>query len=134
MFIISVHCLTWRQVPPVIKSTFNFRILTPTFGTVGGKPTSAFLSLSYFFISHVTFGQIRKTCQKTDEAMWTSHKNWRGHHEYSLKHGIVHFGRVQSFTSLKVDLHQDINGGFAFGRCLNGTFPWRKCSIKALVS
>ena len=26
-------------------------------------------------------------------------------------------------TSLKVDLHQDINGGFAFSRCLNGTFP-----------
>ena len=28
----------------------------------------------------------------------------------------------QSFTSLKVDLHQDINGGFVFSRCLNGAF------------
>ena len=24
--------------------------------------------------------------------------------------------------------------GFAFSRCLNGTFPWRKCSVKALES
>ena len=31
--------------------------------------------------------------------------------------------RAQSFTSLKADLRQDINGGFAFSRCLNGTFP-----------
>ena len=28
---------------------------------------------------------------------------------------------AQSFTSLKADLHQD--RGFAFSRCLNGTFP-----------
>ena len=26
-------------------------------------------------------------------------------------------------TSLKVDLRQDKKGGFAFSRCLNGTFP-----------
>ena len=32
-------------------------------------------------------------------------------------------GRTQSFTSLKEDLCQDIKGGFAFCRCLNGTFP-----------
>ena len=24
---------------------------------------------------------------------------------------------------IKADIHQDINGGFAFCRCLNGTFP-----------
>ena len=30
--------------------------------------------------------------------------------------------RAQSFTSLKADLCQDINRGFAFSRCLNGTF------------
>ena len=30
---------------------------------------------------------------------------------------------AQSFTSLKADLCQDINGGFAFSRCLNGIFP-----------
>ena len=41
---------------------------------------------------------------------------------------------AQLFTSLKADLHQDINGGFAFSRCLNRTFPWRKCSVKAFVS
>ena len=29
---------------------------------------------------------------------------------------------AQSFTLLKSDLHQDINGGFAFSRCLYGTF------------
>ena len=40
----------------------------------------------------------------------------------------------KSFTSLKADLSQVINRGFAFNRCLNGTFLWRKCSIKALVS
>ena len=42
--------------------------------------------------------------------------------------------RAQSFTSLKADLRQDINGGLAFSQCQNGTFPWRKCSVKALVS
>ena len=42
--------------------------------------------------------------------------------------------RAQSFTSLKSDLHQDINGGFAFSRSLNRTFPWRTCSVKALVN
>ena len=26
-------------------------------------------------------------------------------------------------TLFKADLRQDINGGFAFSRCLNGTFP-----------
>ena len=34
--------------------------------------------------------------------------------------------RTQSFTSLKADICQDINGGFEFGGdwwCLNGTFP-----------
>ena len=36
----------------------------------------------------------------------------------------------QSFTSLKADLCQDINGGLAFSKYLNGTFPWRKCSVK----
>ena len=41
---------------------------------------------------------------------------------------------AQSFNLLKADLPQDINVGFAFSRCLNGTFPWRrKCSVKALV-
>ena len=30
---------------------------------------------------------------------------------------------TQSFTSLKADLHQDINGDFAFSRCLKGIFP-----------
>ena len=42
--------------------------------------------------------------------------------------------RVYSFTSLKADLQQDINRGFAISRCLNVTFPWRKCSVRALVS
>ena len=32
------------------------------------------------------------------------------------------------------DRSQDINGGFAFSTCLNGTFPWRKCSLKVLAS
>ena len=40
----------------------------------------------------------------------------------------------QSFTSLKADLCQSINGDFAFSRCANGTFPRRKCSVKALGS
>ena len=31
--------------------------------------------------------------------------------------------RSQSFTSLMADLRQDINCGFAFSRCINGTFP-----------
>ena len=39
----------------------------------------------------------------------------------------------QLSTKLKSDLCQDINEGFAFSRCLIGTFPERKCSVKALV-
>ena len=39
----------------------------------------------------------------------------------------------QSFTSLMAVLRQDINWVSSFSRCLNGTFPWRKSSIKALV-
>ena len=38
-------------------------------------------------------------------------------------YGYVLTVRAQSFTSLKADLRQDLNGGFAFSRCLNGTFP-----------
>ena len=38
---------------------------------------------------------------------------------------------AQSFTYYKIDLYQDINRGFALIRCLNGTFPWSKCSVKA---
>ena len=37
-------------------------------------------------------------------------------------------------TSLMADLHQDIHRVSSFSRCLNGTFPWRKYSVKALVS
>ena len=33
LFIISVHCPTRRQVPPFLKSTFQFRILTPIIHT-----------------------------------------------------------------------------------------------------
>ena len=32
---------------------------------------------------------------------------------------------------MKADLCQDLNGRFAFSRCLNGTFPWRKCTINS---
>ena len=38
------------------------------------------------------------------------------------KNCSVGFG-AQFFTSLKEDLCQDINRGFAFSKCLNGTFP-----------
>ena len=41
---------------------------------------------------------------------------------------------AQLSTKLKSYLCQDINEGFAFSRCLNGTFPERKCSVKYLVS
>ena len=41
--------------------------------------------------------------------------------------------RAQLFTSLKADLRQDIYGGIAFIRCLNGTFPLRNCLVKTLV-
>ena len=43
--------------------------------------------------------------------------------------------RAQLFTSLNADLRQYIKGWcLAFSRCLNGTFPWRKSSVKALVN
>ena len=63
--------------------------------------------------------------------------SWNGCHIHSNWPVIFFFKSNQgskSFTSLKADLRQDLNGGFAFSRCLNGTFPWRKCSVKALVS
>ena len=41
--------------------------------------------------------------------------------------------RVQFFSSLNVDLHNDKNGGFAFIRSLNGTFFSRQYSVKALM-
>ena len=46
----------------------------------------------------------------------------------STKGPIVHF-----FGDGSLSTCQDINGGFAFSRCLNGTFPWRNCSVKTLV-
>ena len=30
---------------------------------------------------------------------------------------------AQSFTSLKADIRQDINGGFVFSRCINEIYP-----------
>ena len=48
----------------------------------------------------------------------------------SLKHidfnateaDVIVYLRSQSFSSLMTDIRQDINRGFAFSRCLNGTF------------
>ena len=37
--------------------------------------------------------------------------------------------RAQSFTSLMAELCQDINRVSSFSRCLNGSFPWRNCSV-----
>ena len=56
----------------------------------------------------------------------------------SLRVHVDHFHnkmdlRDQSFTSLMADLRQDINRVSSFSRCLNGTFPWRNCSVKTLV-
>ena len=48
---------------------------------------------------------------------------------------LIYILWAQLFTSLKADLCQDMYVGFAFSRCLNGTFPWRKCcSVMALVN
>ena len=41
--------------------------------------------------------------------------------------------RSQSFTSWLADLRQDINRVSSISRCLNGTFPWRNCSIMTLA-
>ena len=41
----------------------------------------------------------------------------------NMYHNIPERYWAQSFTLLKADLRQDINGGFAFSRCLDGTFP-----------
>ena len=40
---------------------------------------------------------------------------------------------AQLFTSINANLCQVINGGFAINQ-LSELFPWRKCSIKTLVS
>ena len=41
--------------------------------------------------------------------------------------------RSQSFTSLVVELREDIKIVSSFSRCLNGTFTLRNCSVKTLV-
>ena len=62
---------------------------------------------------------------------------WRVVHHLkavNLVEGNVFFNfRDQSFTSLMADLSQDINRVSSFSRCINGTFPWRNCSVKTLV-
>ena len=51
-----------------------------------------------------------------------------------MPHGRTGIRRVQSLNSLMGYLHQDINWGFAFRMCLNGTFPlfmsWWRTAIK----
>ena len=54
-----------------------------------------------------------------EEMRWLSNSWDASHMNVQEKTGLG----AQSFTSLKADLFQDINGCFAFGRCLNGTFP-----------
>ena len=41
---------------------------------------------------------------------------------YYFELDINNTGSLQSFTSLKADLHQDINKVIAISKCLNGTF------------
>ena len=58
-------------------------------------------------------------------------------YNFLLKKIIVCPGRVtykaQSFNSLMADLRQDIIRFSSFSRCLNGTFPWRNCSVKTMI-
>ena len=58
------------------------------------------------------------------------HRSWSGIWLF-LKN--IYLFRAQSFTSLMADLCQDIKRVSSFSRCLNGTFPWSKCSIKTLL-
>ena len=44
-FIISVHCLTWSQVPPLLKSIFIFRTLTPNESRTLTNPNSDIIRL-----------------------------------------------------------------------------------------
>ena len=61
--------------------------------------------------------------------------NFTTQYQFFLPEAIFFFWlRAQLFTSLNADLRQYIKGCFAFSRCLNGTFPWRKSSVKALVN
>ena len=52
----------------------------------------------------------------------------------SIRLVVIRRHTAQLFTSLIADLRQDINRVSSFSRCLNGTFTWRNCSVKALVS
>ena len=71
-------------------------------------------------VSQKKFNAILPVCKQT----------W----ELRIKGLVWLFLGVQEFTSLKADIDQDISGGFAFSRYFHETFPWRKCSVKALVS
>ena len=42
---------------------------------------------------------------------------------YKQQSEVLPTSGAQLFTSLKADLCQDMNGGFAYSRCHNGTFP-----------
>ena len=49
-----------------------------------------------------------------------NNNNNNNNNDNNNNNNLVSFG-AQSFTSLKADLHQDINGGYVFNRCLNGS-------------
>ena len=68
---------------------------------------------------------------KKENVNCNSHTPWTSQ---SIISELILTRRAQSFTSLMADLHQGMYGGFAFSRCLKEIFPWRRCSVKALVS
>ena len=59
--------------------------------------------------------------------IWNCDTLFRSHYHFDTRPG------TQSFTSLMADLCQDIKRVSWLSRYLNGTFPWRNCSIKTLV-
>ena len=51
-----------------------------------------------------------------------------------VRNRLTDFGfGTQSFTSFMADSRQGINSVSSFSRCLNGTFPWRYCSVQTLL-
>ena len=99
--------------------------LIEIFGLISGYVAFFFgISLLKIFSKIINF-TIKWTIRNIFTKQYDDHK--------SVEQTIIWFPRAHSFTQLSADSSQDINEGFAFGRCLDETFRRRMCSVKDLV-
>ena len=64
---------------------------------------------------------------------WYCSNHWKQNEKQNRVVFHFHLGPNRLPISLKAELRQDINRVSLFSRCLDGTFPWRNCSVKTLI-